>query len=227
MIQMVESFLRPYVERRPTSWIQHLKLVEFAANNAVNVVTDYTPFYLNSSDHPIVPLILLHGGDVSSHVEAVQTMVDRMKTALEEAQVNLSVVANRAKAYADALQQTKTFKVGDEVVLETRHLHVNEHLPVKLRCQCIGPFSIAKVISPVAYWLDLPPAWRIHPIFHVSNLKRFHWLEEIKRLERPRSPIVVDDEEEFEVEATLRHKHTSARRLYQVLWKGYPITKAS
>ena len=46
-------------------------------------------------------------------------------------------------------------------------------------------------------------------------------------MERPPSPIVVDGEEEFEVEAILRHKGSGARRLYQVLWKGYPITKAS
>ena len=36
----------------------------------------------------------MHGGGVSSGVEAVQTMVDRMKTALEEAQANLSIGSN-------------------------------------------------------------------------------------------------------------------------------------
>ena len=157
MIQKVENFLRLYVERRPASWSQQLALAEFVVNNAINVATGYTPFYFNSGDHPIVPSILLRSGDVSSHVEAMQTMVDRMKTALEEAQANLSIIANRAKAYADALQRAETFEVGDEVVLATRHLCVIEHLPMKLRRRWIGPFSIAKVISPVAYLLDLPP----------------------------------------------------------------------
>ena len=157
MIQTMENFLRPYVERRPTGWSQHFALAEFAANNAINVAIGYTPFFLNSGDHPIVLSILLFGRDVSSHVEAVQTMVDRMKTALEEAQANLSVAANRAKAYADASRREETYEVGDEVVLATRHLCVNEHLPVKLRRRWIGPFSIAKVISPVAYRLNLPP----------------------------------------------------------------------
>ena len=99
MIQTMENFLRPYVERRPAGWSQHLALAEFAANNAVNVATGYTPFFLNSGDHPIVPLILLHDRDASSHVEAVQMMVDWMKIALEEAQANLSVAANWAKSY--------------------------------------------------------------------------------------------------------------------------------
>ena len=92
-----------------------------------------------------------------------------------------------------------------------RHLCVNEDLLVKLRRQWIGPFSIAKLISPMAYRLDLPPTWRIHPVFHVSNLKRFHRSEEFERVERPPSLIMVDGEEEFEVEAILRHKGTSVR----------------
>ena len=191
-----------------------MALVELAANNAVNVATGYTPFFLNFGDHPIVPSILLHGRDVSSHVEAVQTMVDQMKTALEEAQANLSVMANRAKAYADASQREEKYEVGDEVVLATRHVRIHEHLPVKPRRRWIGPFSIAKVISPVAYQLNLPPTWRIHPVFHVSNQKRYYWSEEFEMVERPPSPIVVDGEEEFEVEAILRHKGSGARRLY-------------
>ena len=79
---------------------------------------------------------------------------------------------------------------------------------MKLRRRWIGPFSIAKVISLVAYWLNLPPNWWIHLAFHVSNLKRYY-----------RS-------EEFEVEAILRYKGSGVQRLYQVLWKGYPITEA-
>ena len=34
----------------------------------------------------------MHGGGVSSQIEAVQTMVDQMKTALEEAQAKLTVL---------------------------------------------------------------------------------------------------------------------------------------
>ena len=46
-------------------------------------------------------------------------------------------------------------------------------------------------------------------------------------MERPPSPNVVDGEEEFQVDAILRHKGTGAWRLYQVLWKDYPITEAN
>ena len=79
----------------------------------------------------------------------------------------------------------------------------------------------------MAYGLDLPPAWRVHPIFHVSNLKRFKWSEEFDREEQPPPPVMVEGEEEYGVEAILRHKGKGARRLYLVMWKGYPITEAS
>ena len=227
MIQTLENFLRPYVERHPQNWSQYLALAEFAANNAVNVATGYSPFFLNSGDHPSVPSVFMHGGGVSSHVEAVQTMVDRMKTALEEAQANLTVAQSRAKSQVDRSRRDEKFEVGDEVVLSTRHICVNQHLPSKVRRRWIGPYRVAKVISPVAYGLDLPPAWRIHPVFHVSNLKRFQRSKEFEREERPPSPVVVDGEEEYEVEAILRHKGKGARRLYLVMWKGYPITEAS
>ena len=64
----------------------------------VNVATEHNPFYLNSGDHPLVPSVFMHARVVSSQIEAVQTMVDWMKTALEEAQANLTVAQSRAKS---------------------------------------------------------------------------------------------------------------------------------
>ena len=148
-------------------------MAEFAANNAVHVSTGYSAFYLNSGDHPRVPISLLREG-VSSQLEAVQEMVNRMETTLEEAQANLALAQNRAREYANRSCHAETFEVGREVVLSTRNLRVDQHLPTKLRRRWIGPYKISAVISPVAYRLDLPPAWRIHPVFHVLALKAFY-----------------------------------------------------
>ena len=74
-----------------------------------------------------------HGRGVSSKIEAVQTMVDRMKTALEEAQANLTIAQSRAKSQVDHSRRNETFEVGDDVVLSTCNIHVNQNLPPKLR----------------------------------------------------------------------------------------------
>ena len=114
------------------------------------------------------------------------------------------------------------FHVGDEVVLLTHNFSVNQDLSTKLHRCSIGPYSITKVISPVAYRLHLPPTWRVHPVFHMSNSKRWTRSEEFKRVERPPSLMMVEGHEEYEVEAILRHKGRGAQRLYQMLWKGFP-----
>ena len=58
-IQTLENFLHPYVEHQPTKWSRRLPLAEFAANNTINFATRYSPFYLNSGDHPLLPIALI------------------------------------------------------------------------------------------------------------------------------------------------------------------------
>ena len=67
-------------------------------------------------------------------------MVDRMKVALEEAQTNMSLAQRRARSQANKSRREETFKVGEEVVLSTKNLKVDQHLPVKLRRRWTGPF---------------------------------------------------------------------------------------
>ena len=59
---------------------------------------------------------------MSSQLEAVQTMVDRMKTALEEAQANLTVAQSRAKSQVDHSSRDEKFEVGDCNVLHLTHV---------------------------------------------------------------------------------------------------------
>ena len=48
-----------------------MALAEIVANNAVDVVTRYNPFYLNSGNKPLVPSVFPHGGVVASQIEVV------------------------------------------------------------------------------------------------------------------------------------------------------------
>ena len=121
--------MRLYVERHPQTWSQYLALAEFATNNAVNAATSYSPYFLNSGDHPLVPSVFMHGRGVSSQVEAVQTMMDGMKTALEAARANLTIAQSQATSQVDRSRRDEKFEVGNEVVLSICHISVNQHLP--------------------------------------------------------------------------------------------------
>ena len=41
----------------------------------------------------------------------------------------------------------------------------------KLAPRYVGPYSISQVINPSALRLTLPPSLKIHPVFHVSQVK--------------------------------------------------------
>ena len=68
--------------------MKQLPLAEFAANNAVNASTGYTPFYLETGQDPAVPMSLLESS-VWTKNQVVNDMADRMKVALVSAQENI------------------------------------------------------------------------------------------------------------------------------------------
>ncbi len=223
---MLENFLRPYVELHPNQWSKQLSLAEFAANNSVSVSTGYTPFFLNTGDHPALPDSLLVPPTTS--VEAVNETISRMKVAMEDAKTHLVAAQKRAKQQVDKSRRSENFVEGDQVYLSTRNLRTfATHIPTKLRRRWVGPFRVTRVISPVAYRLDLPPGWQIHPTFHISSLKRYIRHPEFEREVAPPPPTLVDGELEYEAETILRHKGKGARCRYLVVWKGYPLTEAT
>ena len=57
---IVETTLRIYAAHQPTSWDEHLPIVEFTSNNTKSTATGFTPFYLTYGYHPDTPIDLLY-----------------------------------------------------------------------------------------------------------------------------------------------------------------------
>ena len=57
------------------------------------------------------------------------------------------------------------------VLLSTENLQLKKGMARKLTDKWAGPFKILKKLSSVAYELELPKTWKIHPVFHISLLK--------------------------------------------------------
>jgi len=139
-----------------------------------------------------------------------QTMEQCLET-LHQKQAQAIVAINKVAKQGSTPEGR--FKEGDQVWLEASNLKLPYHTP-KLAPRCQGPFCISKVILPVAYQLALPPSWGIHNVFHASLLlpywetavhgPNFTWLP----------PDLVEDKEEYEVEAIVNHQcHGHQRQL--------------
>jgi len=79
------------------------------------------------------------------------------------------------KQQADKKRRDYVLEVGDWVYLRLhpyRQHSLFRRAHQKLASRFFGPYQILKRVGAVAYELDLPDTARIHPVFHVSLLKK-------------------------------------------------------
>ena len=137
----------------------------------------------------------------------------------------------RQKVQADKRRREQVFHVGEQVLLSTEHLQLKNAPVRKLRKRYVGPFFVTRRIGPVAYELDLPSTWRIHPVFHTSLLRPFRTSTWSTQQESAVDELELEDDQSYEVEKLLRWRWSrpSGKRVkeYLVLWSGYSIDDAS
>ena len=76
--------------------------------------------------------------------------------------------------------------------------------------------------------MGLLESWKVHNTFHVSKLCKYECSEEfIRELEPPPPEVGEEGEEEFEVEAIIRHRGVKLKWQYLVVWKGYPLHEST
>jgi hypothetical protein len=99
----------------------------------------------------------------------------------------------------------KGHAVSDLVWLEGTNLKL-PHLKVKLDAKCYRPFKVTEEILPVVFWLELPPQWKIHNVFHMLLLTRYNETEEHRHNFAQPAPKLIEGKEEYKVEQVLNSR---------------------
>ena len=116
---------------------------------------------------------MVHFGHRQTKGDSLDQMLQERDAMLEELQINLAKAQQRMKQYADKSRWELTFEEGEicqTPTLQTENLGCPEH--EKLAWKYYGPYKITQKIGKVAYKLDLPPSSLLHPVLHVSQIKR-------------------------------------------------------
>jgi hypothetical protein len=224
MNRTLEEMLRHVINPSMSNWEKMLPKVQFAYNDSVHASTGKTPFMAALGHTPITPLTPVDDGSISHPV--VHDLLSELRTIVHEVRSCLQKAQQRQATYADQFRREKVFSVGERVLLSTANLHIKGPKVAalgskKLLPKFIGPFKVKECVGNVAYKLDLPDTLKIHPVFHVSLLHKYH--DSTRHGDPPPVVMLADGSLEYEVEEILDVQLTAGGkpRRYLVHWLGY------
>ncbi|XP_026417065.1 uncharacterized protein LOC113312532 [Papaver somniferum] len=113
--------------------------------------------------------------NITTSVAAVEEYLAHRKAMLDILKDSLSVAQARMKFFADQNRTDRSFKVGDSVYLKLQpyiQVSVSLRKNFKLSAKYYGPFTVIAKVGNLDYKLKLLPEARVHPVFHVSQLKK-------------------------------------------------------
>ncbi len=206
--QWMKQWLRMFVNHKQDDWTELLPMAEFAANATPSDATGMSPFFLNNGHEPRMsfsyePQAAKNARQRQEFKEA-ESITERLKEALIRAKVNLVAAQKVMTVAANRKRQFVSFEVGDDVWLNSKNLRTDRPSK-KLDDKMIGPFRItAKHGSSCV--LNLPNIMAVHRTFHVNLLRKDPNNPLPGQENEAPPPIVVDDEEEWEVEEILESR---------------------
>ena len=160
--QWVEQYLQLVMAMQPEDWEQWLPLASAIHNNRRNTTTGLSPNQiLLGYKTELTPMMA-----PATNNERAE---DRIKIMTKQRAQAIEALNKATRLEHVPLAQYNT---GDQVWLEATNLHFSLQA-TKLNPKWYGPFKIIKEISPVAYRLNLPLAWKIHDMFHSSLLSPY------------------------------------------------------
>jgi hypothetical protein len=216
--QIVEQYLRHYINQLQDNWVELLPLAQFAYNSATTSTTKQSPFFAIYGYEPQAYYESLPDDTIAESAEQKATRIRQIQRDIQE---ELSFVQNRMANYANQKRiKGPILKERDKVYLLRRNIKTKRPSD-KLNHKKIGPFKISRKLSDTNYELPLPQGMRQHPVFHISLLEPAPQNAKIET----RIETIDEYNKEYEVEQILDSRQHQGAREYLIKWKGYDASE--
>jgi hypothetical protein len=167
----MEAYLRCFVHSCPKKWSTWLPLAEYWYNTTYHSVLGKTPFEVLYG-HPPRNFGIEAASCVSTDLETWLKERSTMQSLLQQ---HLLRAQQRMKCQADKKRSERSFQVGDMVFLKLQP-YIQQSVATrgtqKLTFRYFGPYKVLQRIGEVAYKLELPASSQVHPVVHVSQIKK-------------------------------------------------------
>ena len=230
VIQILEDMLRSCAIDYEGSWDQHIPLVEFVYNNSFQSSIGMTPYEALYGRKCRTPLCWT---ELSERKVIGPDLIRETEEKVNMIREKLKVATDRQKSYTDMKRKDIRYEVYEKVFLKVSPWKkvMRFGKKGKLSPRFIGPYEVMEKVGPVAYRLALTPDLeKIHNVFHVSMLRRYHsdptHVVTSETIEL--RPDLTYEEEPVEILARevkeLRNKKIP---LVKVLWRNHKTEEAT
>ncbi|MBW0567494.1 hypothetical protein O181_107209 [Austropuccinia psidii MF-1] len=189
--QILEQYLWMYVSYHQDDWHTWLPLAEFAYNNAEHSSKKQSPFFTIYGRNPSFDSIHISQDSPSGKLS---TKLQSVKQVVRE---KLELAIRRFKNYADRNRLiTPDFKLGEKVWLASNNIKTRR--PTKKSSERgLGPFEVMLITSKPVKQSSISNSNQLPP------------------------PVLVEEQEEWEVAQALDSKFKIGKLWYLVEWKGF------
>jgi hypothetical protein len=236
----MKEMLRAFSHNGGRDWDQYLAAAEYVYNNTYNTSIKSTPFKLDTGQDPldthsdaVLKIVGQLADDSEFNYDDLATdFINNWDDSLKIAKQCISEATEVMKQRYDKFRmdmEANTIKVGSKVYLDGAHLKVVDttgKLGARktLDERRLGPYEVTEVLgNGTAFRLKLPAHQKFHDVQSISKLEIVRESREFPdaHVDNPFLPVIIMDQEEYEIELILRHKTVRGKRLFLVKYLGY------
>jgi hypothetical protein len=198
--QILEQYLRCYVNYQQNDWTKWLSIVEYVYNNSWHSIIKISSFVIIFDESFQWEQYQESRDDDVSAISVRIVYSEKLRDLLYK---RLKDVRDDQAKYYDQKHISKSYNVKDKELLNSKNIKTNR-FSKKLDHKYLRSFEIELLVEKQTYRLRLSKSYQsIHNVFHVSLLKSYRRRVEI---ESSSSLTLLENDEHFEIESILNSR---------------------